>query len=159
MPDELPHYSIDTSIFINAWNRDYPPDVIPALWDCFIDLIEEGRMHATSEVLSELEKKDDSVHKWCKSQKDLWVPLDSDTIVAAQRVLAEFPDFVKVGTGRNQADPFVISLAMVKNYTVVSWERGGTRFKPRIPYICEHFGVPSTNLIGLAKAEKWMFRR
>jgi hypothetical protein len=155
----LTHYSIDTSIFINAWTRDYPPDVVPALWDSFIDLIAEGRMHASQEVLLEIERKADDVYAWCKAQKDLWVPLDAPTVVAAQRVLAAFPDFVKTGTGRNQADPFVIALAKVNNYTVVTWEKGGSQAKPRIPYICDQMGIPCLNLIGLAKAEKWVFTR
>lgn len=117
---ESRQYSIDTSIFINAWNRDYPPDVIPALWDSFVDLISEGRMHASEEVLAELQRKDDDVHEWCKKQRRLWTPLDNATIQEAQRILAEFPDFVKIGNGRNQADPFVIALAKVKGYTVVT---------------------------------------
>jgi hypothetical protein len=96
-----PHYSIDTSIFINAWTRDYPPDVVPALWDCFVDLIAEGRIHASKEVLIELERKADDVHAWCKAQKELWVPLDDAVVVEAQAILSAFPDLVKTGTGRN----------------------------------------------------------
>ena len=75
MSGELPHYSIDTSIFINAWTRDYPPDVVPGLWDYFTEIIDQGRMHASREVLLELERKADDVHAWCKNQKALWVPL------------------------------------------------------------------------------------
>ena len=155
----LPHYSIDTNIFINAWTRDYPPDVVPGLWECFEDLIHEGRMHASKEVLLEIERKADDVYDWCKAQKGLWIPLDAATVVQAQAILSAFPDFVKTGTGRNQADPFVIALAKVHGYTVVTWEKGGSKSKPRIPYICDEFGVPCTNLIGMAKAEKWVLGR
>jgi Domain of unknown function (DUF4411) len=159
MSEGQQHYSIDTSVFINAWTRDYPPEVVPALWDSFIDLIAGGRMHASKEVLLEIERKADDVYLWCRSQKELWVPLDALTVVEAQNILAAFPDFVKTGTGRNQADPFVIALAKVYGYTVVTWEKGGSQFKPRIPYVCGQVGVPCINLIGLAKAEKWVFTR
>jgi hypothetical protein len=65
-----PHHSIDTSIFVNAWTRDYPPDAVPALWEGFVDLIAEGRMHAPKEVLLEIEGKADDVPAWCKTRKD-----------------------------------------------------------------------------------------
>lgn len=159
MEQGAPHYSIDTNIFINSWNRDYPPEVVPALWDCFVDLIEVGRMHASVEVLSELKKKDDEVYKWCHGKQDLWTPLDRDTVLMTQRILEEFPDFVKTGTGRNQADPFVIALAKVNGYIVVTSEKGGSRDKPRIPFICDFFKVRCIGLIDLAKIEKWVFTR
>jgi len=159
MEEIAPQYSIDTNIFINSWTRDYPPDVVPALWDCFTDLIQSGRMHASDEVLSELKKKDDDVYAWCKERKNLWVPLDNATIQETQLILAEFPDFVKTGTGRNQADPFVIALARVNGYIVVTSEKGGSRRKPRIPFICTHFKVTCISLIEMAKLEKWVFTR
>ena len=54
-------YSIDTSAILEAWRRQYPPDVIPALWDGLDSLIRSGDLRATEEVLHELERKDDEV--------------------------------------------------------------------------------------------------
>ena len=40
-------YSIDTSALVHAYQRSYPPDILPDLWDKRLDeLIEAGRLFA-----------------------------------------------------------------------------------------------------------------
>lgn len=48
-------YSIDTSSILDGWRRYYPPDVFQQLWTRLDDLIAEGSLRATEEVLVELE--------------------------------------------------------------------------------------------------------
>ncbi|HEY7036638.1 MAG TPA: hypothetical protein VH482_35250 [Thermomicrobiales bacterium] len=50
----------------------------------------------------------------------LLISLDAATVVAAQNILAAFLDLVKTGTGRTQADPFVIAVAKVNGCSVVT---------------------------------------
>ena len=50
-------YSIDTSAILDAWVRGFPPDVVPGFWVRFEELIDNGQLIATEEVLYELEKK------------------------------------------------------------------------------------------------------
>jgi hypothetical protein len=41
-------YCIDTSALIEAWVRYHPPDVFPTLWNQIDDLVDSGRLVASS---------------------------------------------------------------------------------------------------------------
>jgi hypothetical protein len=57
-------YSIDTSALIDAWSRDYRPNVFPSLWERMARLIEEHRLVASMSVRDEIEKGDDTLADW-----------------------------------------------------------------------------------------------
>ena len=70
-------YSIDTSAILDdAWVRGFPPDVVPGFWARFEELIDNGQLIATEEVLYELEKKEDNVYKWAKNHKNMFASTD-----------------------------------------------------------------------------------
>jgi hypothetical protein len=54
-------YCFDSSALIEAWTRYYPPDVMPGLWLKLDELASSGRMLISSEVLDELERKQDGL--------------------------------------------------------------------------------------------------
>jgi hypothetical protein len=62
-------------------------------------------------------------------------------MIATQQVLAQFPRLVGQLNNRHRADAFVIALARVRNLTVVTEEGMSVPTRPRIPLVCEHFGV------------------
>ncbi|MFH1219109.1 MAG: DUF4411 family protein [Candidatus Eisenbacteria bacterium] len=151
-------YCIDTSAILDGWVRYYPPDVFPAFWDRIETMIRGGTLISSEEVLDELGRKDDEVHKWAKTRYRIFVPLDDPTQGATSEVLAAFPELVKAIKDRSRADPFVIALARVLRATVVTGEKNeGTPSRPRIPLVCQHFSVPCMNLIGMMRAEGWKF--
>ncbi len=115
-------YCIDTSSLIEAWVRHYPQDVFPAVWLKLEELIAEGRFCAPEEVRTEIERKEDGLAKWTKRHKSLFVPLDQAQIAAVQQVLRTFPLLVDSSKNRSGGDPFVIALAKLKSYTVVTQE-------------------------------------
>jgi len=47
-------YCIDTSALIHGWRRDYPPDVFRSLWQQLDQLVAEGKLFSSIEVLLEL---------------------------------------------------------------------------------------------------------
>jgi hypothetical protein len=151
-------YSIDTSAILDGWVRHYPIDTFPALWDRLDQLIDAGRLCTSDEVLRELEMKDDDALAWAKARPSLFVALDEPVQVATTEILALFPKLVDTMKGRNRADPFVIAVAKLKGLTVVTGEKGGQASRPRIPFVCEHLAVPCLDLIGLIRAERWVFR-
>ena len=55
-------YSIDTSGRLDGWERDYPIDVFPRLWEMLDRLVSEGKIISSEEVYVEVEKKSDGVH-------------------------------------------------------------------------------------------------
>ncbi len=57
------------------------------------------------------------------------------------RILADYPTWVDVQASRNDADPFTIALAKVRNLAVVGDEAGGSQQNPKIPFVCKQLGV------------------
>jgi len=80
-------YSIDTSAILDAWVRGFPPEVMPGLWKQLEELIDNGQLIATEEVLYELKKKEDEVYKWAKSHETMFVPTDEQIQIAVTEIL------------------------------------------------------------------------
>lgn len=152
-------YVIDTSALLDGWVRHYPPDVFPSLWSNLEIMIKSGEILSPDEVLSELSQKDDAIHKWAKANNAMFLPLDEDIQRATMEILDHFPRLVGAMKDRNRADPFVIALAKVKGAIVVTGEKSiGTPDRPRIPIVCNHFGVSHCTLLQLIREKGWTFR-
>ena len=152
-------YVIDTSALLDGWVRYYPPDVFPSLWSQLEEMIRTGELLSPDEVLLELGQKDDGVHSWAKANSAMFVALDEEVQQATQQILTQFPRLVGAMKDRNRADPFVIALAKVKAATVITSERSsGTRERPRIPNVCDHFGIGHRTLLQLIRDKAWTFR-
>lgn len=88
----------------------------------------------------------------------MFVPIDEATQIALKEVLARFPAIMKNSHKRNAADPWVVALAKVRSLTVVTTEGPiSGESNPKIPLVCEAFGVKSMNLIDFSRAEGWRF--
>jgi len=149
-------YSIDSSALIHAWNRAYRPRNFPTFWRLLDDLIEEGRLKASIEVLEELKKKDDEVYAWAKARKEtMFVDLDDSTQDAVIDLMNRYPRLVDTVKGRSGGDPFVIALsaAATPKMVVVSQEDSG---KVRIPDVCYGEGIKAIKLADLIEAESWV---
>jgi hypothetical protein len=149
-------YSTDTSVFIEAWVRHYPPDVFPAVWGRFEDGIAHGKLKAIIEVYRELEQQDDQLFAWAKRRKSKFIPLDTAIQRRAQRILEQFPCLAKADTTRRDADPFVIALAAEHGLTVVTYELSRPT-KPRMPDVCRQLNIPCITLVEMFRNERWHF--
>jgi hypothetical protein len=129
-------------MLVGAWVRSYPPDVFPRLWATLEEMADRDEVVCPEEVLRELEAKEDDLHAWATVRPNMFIPLDTNQMAATREILAAFPRLVGELSERNRADPFVIALAQVRSLTVVTEERGGSVNRPRIPLVCQHFGVP-----------------
>lgn len=153
-------YSIDTSAILDGWRRYYPPDVIPALWERLEELVDNGSLRATQEVLNELERKDDEVLVWTRRRPDLFVPVDEEIQRAVTSILASHKKLIDTRASRSAADPFVIGLAQVNGCAVVTGESfSKSQKRPRIPDVCRALGIKSMSLMELMREERWVFRR
>lgn len=151
-------YVFDTSAFIEAWVRSYPPDSFPQLWERMDALVASGQLIAPEEVLEELRVQDDDLHAWVKVRSpNIIQPTSRELMLEARAVLAEHPMLTKPGTGRSAGDPFVIALAALHSSPVVTQERGGSASKPRIPFVCGARGVRRMTLLEVIRAEHWSF--
>lgn len=135
-------YSIDTSALLDAAVRWYPQNVFPSVWGFLDGMVDDGGLVAVEELLRELQRRDDAIHEWVKARKArMLVTLEDDIQLAVMEVLSEFPKLVDQRPSKNLADPFVIALAKARGLVVVSGELGGTRERPKIPVVCDHFGI------------------
>ena len=133
--------------------------VFPSLWSLIEEMIKVGELLPTDEVLAELSQKDDAVYQWAKTNSAMFVPLDEDIQRATQEILDQFPRLVGAMKDRNRADPFVIALAKVKDAIVVTGEKSvGTRDRPRIPIVCDHFGISHRTMLELIREKGWTFK-
>jgi hypothetical protein len=129
---------------VHFWAEAYPPANFPTVWKNLDALIASGRFHSTSEVKPELQR----VHPD--------VPVDVPVQTAVAEILGRFPRLVGAGT-RSAADPFVIALAKVNGWVVVTEEYVGSAKKPHIPDVCSGFGIRVMRGLDLIQAEKWVF--
>ena len=151
-------YCIDTSSLIAAWQERYPPEHFPAFWGKMNVLIDQGQLVAIREVLEEMTKRSDELHKWLKQRGEMFRDLEAPIQLEAARILGRFPRLVGERKLRTSADPFVIALAKVEGMTVVTEEKptGSLQSNPKIPDVCGAIGVPWIGLLDLIKAEKWV---
>ena len=154
--DPPSRYSLDTSALLNAWQRNYPPDLFPTLWDNLDRLISNRLVIASEEVLVELEKKDDEVHGWAKQRPTMFVPLDGQVQQLVRNILRDYPRLIDNRTNRSGADPFVIALAVTERCTVLTGERpSGNLTRPKIPDVCAAMDVRCIGMVDLIREQNW----
>jgi hypothetical protein len=151
-------YSVDTSGWLDGWQRYYPADVFPSLWSKLDDLITAGEIISSEEVYLELKRKDDDLHAWIQARKQMLVPLDEAIQVHAVGLLDEFPRLVDTLRGRSKADPFVIATAMARGAVVVTGEPlTGKLDKPRIPDVCQLKNIRCITFLQMIRELKLTF--
>jgi hypothetical protein len=142
----------------------YYPERFPTFWRRFDAAVAEGAIVSVREVHNELTNwaaAQEWFSEWIKKHRSMFlVPGPRETLFVAK--IFKVPHFrTLVGEaqrlkGQPVADPFLIACAKVGGGTVVTEEVN----KPnaaKIPNICEHFGVPCTNVEGFLTASGWRF--
>ena len=150
-------YCIDTSSLLDYWFRWLKPTFAVTFWELMDGAIRDGVIISTEEVYHELERKDDELFEWVKERKEMFVPLTDDVQAKVDEIMAQFPKLVDERTGKSFADPFVVATAMVSEATVVTGETHGTPERPKIPVVCEHFGVPCVGSVEFIEKQGWQF--
>jgi hypothetical protein len=149
---------VDTSGWLDGWQRHYPKDVFPSLWTKLDALIAAGEIISSEEVYVELQRKADDLHDWIKDRKQMLVPLEEAIQTRALELLAEFPRLVDTLRNRSKADPFVIATAMERNAVIVTGEiLTGNLDKPRIPDVCRVKTIRCINFLEMIRELKLTF--
>jgi hypothetical protein len=151
-------YCIDTSSLIDAWERHYPIESFPGVWERLAGLVTADRLIAPEEVRHELEKKSDGAIRWARKQKGLFVPMDTAIQTEVGAILSQHPRIVDSKKGRHTADPFVIALAKLRAAAVVTQEDLTGKIEvPKIPDVCRALRIDCMKLLSVIRAEKWVF--
>lgn len=151
-------YAIDASALFDGWTRWYPMDVMPTLWERIDGLIQQGRLVAPEEVFLEIKRGNDSLIKWTKDRKVMFLPPDQALDIGVQDIVNRFPMFLPERSPDGVwADPYVIALARSRGGIVVTGEKAAASNAkaPKIPNVCAALGVESMGFLELIRKEGW----
>ncbi len=151
-------YSLDTSFFIDLWNvedGEFSRDVFRGIWEAFEDGVAAGRIVAAEAVKEELlDTTSEEQKTWVRRNSGIFVPLDSGQAGVLKQVVRAYPKYAE--ELKNLADPAVIALAKCDGLTVLTSEKRVptlSKNKPKIPNVCDDFGVKSFKIIEWCRAE------
>lgn len=160
-------YSVDTNIFIDWWERRYPPDIFSSLKACFEALVAEKKIFAPKLVLTEIERvASPELKKWAKTHSSIFVPPDESIQMEAGKIIDTY-SIIDPDAQYEEADSFVIALAKSRGFLVVTHETS-VKLKSRskrppyservyIPDVCSDLNIPCIELIELMRQEGWTF--
>lgn len=154
-------YVFDTSPLSTLF-RNYYRARFPTLWDRFDELVDNGRIVSTREVLRECtDGPVESLRLWAADHVDFFpIPVASEgAFVARIYTVPHFQQNIeqrKLLKGGRNADPFVIAKAACDGRCVVTMEERKPN-SAKIPNICDHFGVNCVSLEEFMEREGWEF--
>jgi predicted nucleic acid-binding protein len=149
-------FSLDTSGILDAWVRFYPPDVFPTIWSQMDESAKKGEIFVVEEVLRELEKKDDGIHKWVKQREAIVVPIDDEVQKRVVEIMFKYGRLVDTKKNRSVGDPWVVALALVRGLTVVTGEKAsGNLAKPKIPDVCKDLSLSCIEMVDFFRKQGW----
>lgn len=157
-------YCIDTSALIGWWIRRYPPKVFPSLQTEVEKLVAAGNLHASRMVLDELGAKPDPLYVWAHAQAGFVLAVSQRVSDRATELIGQYPILIDPQARRAQADPYVIALAEIENWTVVTQETfaatkttGKRKKRTYIPDVCSAINVRCIDFLEMIEKEGWKF--
>ena len=150
-------YSIDTSAFLDAWVRYYPPDVFPGIWQQMDRAARSaGIVKSSDEVLRELSRKDDGAHDWIKAHAEMVIALDNEIERHVREIMSRYPRLVDSKKGRSGGDPFVhCSRSREKPHGDNRRKRNRQYTIPRIPDVCDDLGIRWLRMLDFFREQRW----
>jgi hypothetical protein len=130
-------------------------------------LAKQGKLFAPERVSEEIQQVGSKgLQNWAKQHKSIFIPHDPALQAESQNIQFAYPDLIDNTTPFDEADRWVIALAKIKGFKVVTHEttyaakkKGGQK-PPRtlyIPDVCKAMTLPCIEFIELMRAEKWKF--
>ena len=142
--------------------RNYYCRRFSTLWQHFGELVDNGDIVSTREVLREIEDGPvESLREWAAQNGELFTMPNAEegAFVAGIYSVQHFQQNIerqKMLKGGRNADPFVIAKAAVTERTVVTMEQRQPN-AAKIPNICDHFGISCMTLEDFMETEGWEF--
>jgi hypothetical protein len=156
-------YCSDTSALFELKNL-YPIKTFPSIWRRVEDLIAEGRLIAPRAVLVEIERGDDELVVWARAHRQMFVADSQELIDKVSEILDRFEDLVDENKEYEDADPFVVALAIIEDgqprvpltrrCAVITVEHSRIG-KSRIPHVCKHHGIEWIDWRQVFERESW----
>lgn len=143
-------YSLDTNIFLDWHVRGYPPDIFESLETMF------GRACAAGIIVVSERVRDEIGHvggaglkSWIKTRGKMFVVHDATIQTQARDIFTNYSDLIDPEAIDDEADRWVIAVAKVRGFTVVTHETPAKakKYPDRklyVPDVCRALGVPCT---------------
>lgn len=167
--EETNLFCIDTSAFVRIF-RFYPLGLVKQIWESLENLFHEERMISHILVYEEIttsSKEQDFLSKCVTPLRPFFKGMNFNQLLMVSKIVKEFPGLIDPYKERNEADPWLIALAIEekkqldlfnpsKELYLVSEENERKPFK--IPAVCEHYGINHINLNGFYEMQGWSFK-
>lgn len=154
----MKRFTVDTNILVDL-QRLYPRDIFPSTWQALERLVDAGRLCICPDVLEELNRGGDDLHKWAKNYSGFVCNLTEQDVRMVQQLAKAFPGWVQ--GDRNAADPWLVAHAHTEQRTIVSNEKpagaGVMNHNQKVPNVAATVGVETLNFFALARSESWTF--
>ncbi len=141
-------YLLDANVFIDAKNRYFAFDIVPAFWDWLVAQHRSGNAFTVQAVYDEIIGGGDDLAAWMKAQPASFrIPAGSADSVGLSTVSAWVNGAgfkpAAVSEFLAAADYFIVAQALTLGYTVVTHETPDPASKKRvkIPDACSAAGV------------------
>ncbi len=155
-------YIIDSNIFIQAKNRDYPFEFFPGIWEWFDQKIVSHDFLLLKPVYDELSSGNDSLADWVTQRRSYVTDLNEDCYrqigIIAEHVRTTYPD-PKCWPGfLDVADAKLIAYAAANQSVIVTNELAKISCKkPKIPAVSAAVGIKCLSLLELFQATQPRF--
>lgn len=145
-------YLLDANVFIDAKNRYYAFDIVPAFWDWLAAQHQARSVLTVQAVHDEIIGGGDDLAAWMRSRPASFrlAPTAADTAsLATLSAWAQGQNYTQaaVSTFLGSADYFLVAQALTSGHTVVTHETAGSGSTKRvkIPDACAAMGVACVN--------------
>jgi hypothetical protein len=137
-------------------DEHYPPDTFPTFWEHMDGVARDGTIRVSEEVVRELEKKDDGAADWIQARPEMIIATDIAIQQKVTEILKAHPRLVNASKNRSGGDPFVVAVAAVHGFSVVSGEMpSGNPKRPHIPDVCTSMRISCRNLLEFVRSQGW----
>jgi len=158
-------YLLDANVFMDAANRHYPFEVVPAFWDWLNNAHQAGKVLVPEKVYDEVVAGAGDLTAWFKAQPKSWRlrpgAADQPSLAALSAWVYSETRFTAGARSDflSKADYFLVAQAATLGYTVVTHETSDLNSKKivKIPDACVAVGVPYMNTFKMLQVEKAKF--
>ena len=151
-------YCFDTSAFVTLSRTSENIIELPKkLWEHLESMMKNGELISHRLVFDEISshsKNPDFITKWISDKKDCFISRSDTQIAQVSKIITKFPGLIDPTFEREQADPWLIALAIEKTgqnnlfevcaSVVVSQENPNSSKK--IPAVCRAFSIRHLSL-------------
>lgn len=156
-------YSIDTNIYVDWFDRRYPIYIFPSVQKAIEELVNQKKIFSPERVFEEINSVGSKgLKSWSKNHKQLFLPHNEQLQDEANNIQFDFPDLIDNTTPYDEADRWIIALAKINGWTVVTHETSvREKRKPirnlYIPDVCNKMSIPCIEFLDLLRNEKLTF--